>query len=273
MIDIGPNLSNEQFDNDLSEVIERAINSQIRHLILTSTDWKTYQKNLLIIEKYHSQISLSTTFGLHPHSVMKDKIIFSHIKEALTNNYVKAIGEFGLDYFRMIGPKEKQIEVMSKFLEYAQQYPHLSLFLHERGAFDDFYHLLKQSSLTNNMVVHCFTGTVKEATAYLDLGCSLGVTGWISDKRRNQDVVEAIKYIPLDKLMIETDCPYLTPFNMPSRPRRNEPSFLKHVAQSIADIKNVPIQLVIETTTKNSLDFFKLTDYNIVMNNNNIGKI
>lgn len=262
MIDIGPNLSSEQFSQDLNEVIERAITANVNGFILTSTEWKSFQKNLQIVNQYQSKTLIKTTYGLHPHYAHNDHAIFENINKALINPHVIALGEFGLDYFRMLTPKEKQIEVMEKFIEVGKNHPHLSLFLHEREAFEDFTSLLKHKG-DNKAVVHCFTGTKEQAKAYLDLDCYIGVTGWISDKRRNNDIKKALEYIPLEKLMIETDSPYLTPFNMPNRPRRNEPAFLEYVAKSIAEIKHCALSQVIEQTTQNALDFFSLPDYNI----------
>lgn len=273
MIDIGANLSNEQFNKDLDIVINNAVIAKLQGIILTSTNLKTYYSNLDIIDKYKNDILIKTTYGLHPHSVANDYNVFSNIDSVFNNPSVVSIGEFGLDYVRMIGDKYKQIEVMNKFLDIAHQFPHQSLFLHERGAFSDFYDLLKNANIKNKKVVHCFTGTLKEAKDYMDIDCFIGITGWISDQRRNNDLKDALNYIPLDRLMIETDCPYLTPFNMIKRPKRNEPSLLIHIAQSIADIKNISVEKVIESCTKNSLDFFSLNDYNNNIKNNQVKKI
>lgn len=260
MIDIGPNLSNERFDNDLQEVILRSKAANVCGLILTSTDLPTYYKNQSIIDKFNNDTHIYTTYGLHPHKAMHSQEIFENAHLHLSNPTVVAIGEFGLDYFRMLNPKEMQLDVMEKFVILAKDFPHLPLFLHEREAFSDFYSVLK--NVSNKKVVHCFTGNKNELKHYLDLGCYIGITGWISDKRRNSDLVDALSYLPLDRLMIETDCPYLTPKNMPTKQYRNEPAFLPYVAQSIAEILNLDPALIIEQTTKNSLDFFNINSYN-----------
>lgn len=262
LMDIGPNLSHEQFNGDLSEVIQRAKDNKIHHLLMTSTDWSSFQKNLEIIAQYGQELEIRTTYGLHPHYSQKSAIIFKNIEQSLSRPEVKAIGEFGLDYFRMLNPKEVQINVMEQFLHYAHQFNHLPLFLHEREAFEDFRDILASSGIANRAVVHCFTGNRDKAKSYLDLGCYIGVTGWISDSRRNHDIVEALKYIPLDRLMIETDCPYLTPRNLPFKTYRNEPSFLPWVAQSVAEIKQYSVEQVIAQTRENSLAFFAFDGYN-----------
>lgn len=266
MFDIGANLSHEQFKPDLSEVIQRAIKAGVSGMLLTSTDWQSFQDNLVLIERFGSQIFLKTTYGLHPHYAKKHDSILPYLEKHLNNECVAAVGEFGLDYFRMLSPQKTQQMVMSQFIEAAKKVPEKPLFLHERDAFEDFLHLLKQVG-KNKKVVHCFTGNTQAVKAYLDEDCYIGLTGWISDSRRNMDIVKAIEYIPLDKLMIETDCPYLTPFNMSKRPRRNEPAFLLYIAQSIAEIKKVSIQEVVHKTYQNTVDFLALDGYNIKNNN------
>lgn len=262
LIDIGPNLSHEQFNTDLAQVIQRAKDNHVSHLLMTSTDWSSFQKNLAIIEQYGQELEIYTTYGLHPHYSQKSAPIFKNIEQNLAKPEVKAIGEFGLDYFRMLNPKETQTQVMEQFLHHARNFSHLPLFLHEREAFEDFRHILGTSGVPNQAVVHCFTGDKSKAKAYLDMGCYIGVTGWISDTRRNQDIVQALEYIPLDRLMIETDCPYLTPKNLPFKTYRNEPAFLPWVAQSVAQIKQCSVEEVMIQTRNNSLAFFAFDGYN-----------
>lgn len=263
MIDIGANLSSTQFDNDLEEVITRAKDNNISSLILTSVDLKTYFKNIDIINSYQHILPIYNTYGLHPHHAIHWEEIFSNIKTHLQHSSVKAIGEFGLDYFRMISPQNIQIKVMEKFLEEAKNFTHLPLFLHERESFNDFYHILKSSNVSNKSVVHCFTGNKEQLKSYVDLGCFIGITGWISDSRRNQDIVEALKYLPLDRLMIETDCPYLTPKNFSKKYVRNEPAYLSYINKSIAELLNRSEEEVKRIGIQNTLDFFSIPAYNI----------
>lgn len=263
MIDIGANLANEAFDNDIEEVIHRAKEHKLTSLILTTVDLDSYYKNLEIIQEYEHILPLYTTYGLHPHESKQHESIFPDIDLHLSNPKVKAIGEFGLDYFRMNSPKETQIYVMEKFLECAKSFAHLPLFLHERDSFDDFYSTLKNSQISNKSVVHCFTGNKDNLRKYVDLGCYIGITGWISDSRRNQDLVEAISYLPLDRLMIETDCPYLTPRNLSKKRLRNEPCYLNYIVESLSDLLNVEHEFIQKTTIQNTLDFFNIPHYNI----------
>lgn len=254
MFDIGPNLCNKQFDNDLESVLVNAKKQNVDHLLLTSTDHFSFIKNLDIISKYNSLISMKTTYGLHPHHAKNYNNFFNHFEKYITHPEIKAIGEFGLDYFRFISTREEQIKAMELFLEKAEKYSHLPLFLHERDAFEDFYGLIKTTQ--SRGVVHCFTGSLSNVKKYLDLGLYIGITGWISDSRRNDDLLNAVKYIPMDKLLIETDCPYLSPKNVIKNIRRNEPQYLSHVALSISHLKNIPVATVVEKTIQNSLDLF-----------------
>lgn len=255
MFDIGPNLCNKQFDNDIEDVLINAKKEGVNHLLLTSTDHFSFLKNIQIIEKYSHIINMKTTYGLHPHNAKNYKMFFHNFDKNISNSYVNAIGEFGLDYFRMISSREEQIKAMELFLEKASQNSNLPLFLHERDAFNDFYDLIKTTK--SKGVVHCFTGSLENVKAYLDLGLYIGITGWISDNRRNDDLLNAVNYIPLDRLLIETDCPYLSPKNVIKNIKRNEPKYLSHVALSIADIKKITIDTVIEKSTANGLALFK----------------
>ena len=256
MFDIGANLTNNQFKNDVKDVLINAKNNGIDGILLTSVDYQSLIENLSLIKTYSHIMFLKTTFGLHPHNSEKSQDIFQHI-ELLSNPEIISIGEFGLDYFRMIAKKETQQEVMHRFMDLAKTTPDKSLFLHERDAFEDFYSILKEHHLSNNSVVHCFGSGKDNMRKYLDLGCYIGFTGWISDHRRNQDVIEAIKYIPEDKILIETDAPYLTPFNMPNKPRRNEPAYLTYVLDSISEIKKQKKSELNQTILDNTKKFFK----------------
>ena len=146
------------------------------------------------------------------------------------------MGECGLDYNRNFSPPDKQREAFEAQLELAASVSK-PVFLHERDAHDDFRRILAnaRASLTG-MVVHCFTGTVEQAEAYLELGAHLGITGWICDERRGQSLVEAVSAIPDDRLLVETDAPFLLPRDLRPKPssRRNEPRHLPHIVDVIA---------------------------------------
>ena len=138
------------------------------------------------------------------------------------------------------------------------------LFLHERAAFDRFIAILKEHSSLPEGVVHCFTGQLKEAKTYLEMGYYIGFTGAITDMRRFAALEEVVRYVPLDRILIETDAPFMMPKNVPTRQlsyhqqRRNEPAFLPYVAQTIAHYKGVPLKAVADKTRENAEVLFKL---------------
>lgn len=133
------------------------------------------------------------------------------------------------------------------------------LFLHERKAENDFLQIMKQHrEICKKSVVHCFTGSKEAAMRYLNLGCYIGITGWICDERRNQELIDAVKIIPIERMMLETDAPYLTPRNVKGLDRVNVPENIFYVAQKIAEIKKVDVDFIIEEIKRNTIDFFKL---------------
>ena len=139
-------------------------------------------------------------------------------------------------------------------------YKRQPLFLHQRDSHDDFIKILrKYSSDINKSVVHCFTGTKEQLNDYLELDCYIGVTGWICDAKRNVELRKTIKNIPLERLMIETDCPYLIPKNLQEKPKnnRNEPTYLNHIANEVAELMKKDINDIREKTYKTSLSFFQ----------------
>lgn len=260
LIDIGANLSNKQFENDLKEVISNSEKAHLKAIYLTTTDKETFYTNLDICSEFHTEnLNLYTTWGLHPHKA-KDLNDFIHSTEKLhTHSSIKAIGEFGLDFFRMLSTESEQVNCFEFFLDYSSKL-NLPLFLHERQAHEQFVSIYKQFKIKSNAVVHCFTGNKCEAKDYLDMGFFLGVTGWICDNRRNIDLIEAVKYIPIDKILIETDSPYLKPRNIKQKNIRNEPKNLIYVLETIANIKNISIEEAANILYNNTINFFNNYD-------------
>lgn len=252
LIDIGANLSNKQFNDDLNQVIDNAFANQISQIYSTTTDKDTFFSNIAICEKYPN---IFTTWGLHPHNanVLDDFIL--QTKKHTNHPKVKAIGEFGLDFFRMISDQKSQENAMNYFLSKSNNL-NLPLFMHEREAHDTFVSILKNNPTNNYGVVHCFTGTKKQLLSYLDLNLYIGITGWICDDRRNHTLLEAIKFLPLDKIMIETDSPYLKPRNLKQRSPRNEPKNLIYILNYISELKNIPVEELSVILYNNTLRFF-----------------
>lgn len=254
MIDIGANLSSDRFD--LPAVLKRAFESNLDSIILTTTDLKSFHTNIDIIKNY-PQYSLFTTLGLHPHNAQDYQFFFQEFDNLIDNAKIVSIGEFGLDYYRMISDKKTQRTVMQQFMEKCKHHS-LPLFLHERGAFDDFVAILKEHNTAHKKVVHCFTGSKEQLKVYLDLDCYIGITGWVTDERRNRELKEALKYIPPNRLMIETDCPYLTPKNMPQPANTNEPAYLYYINLYLSAQLGKDSSQLINIINKNTKEFFSI---------------
>ena len=163
-------------------------------------------------------------------------------------------------FFRNLSTYEEQIFAFEEQIKIAID-ANKPLFLHQRDSHDDFIKILrKYSSEISKAVVHCFTGTRQQLDDYLELDCYIGITGWICDAKRNAELRKTIKNIPLERLMIETDCPYLIPKNLPEKPKnnRNEPNNLNHIVAEISALINIDEDVLRDETFKNTLDFFTI---------------
>lgn len=258
-IDIGINLMHRSFEPDREQIIQEAAHLGVSPLILTGTSVKESRAASQYAAKHPSQ--LYSTAGVHPHDAKScnDNTI-SQLRQLLEQPQVVAVGECGLDYDRDFSPRPVQLEWFEKQLELAKEM-NLPLFLHECKAFSDFYELLKQySELCSQSVVHCFTGTLKELNAYLGLGCYIGITGWICDERRGMTLRSIVSRIPKDRIMIETDAPFLTPRDLPNRPQRNEPKYLPHICAEIAKWRRESPEELAKISTENAMRFFSLSN-------------
>lgn len=257
MIDIGPNLTDPTFHKDLDTVIENARANNVKTCILTGTSLKGSKEAIRIVEHYKPSYRMYSTVGIHPHHASSvNEQVLSELKTLCQNENVLAIGECGLDFNRNYSPQDAQISCFEKHLELAEEIGK-PVFLHERDAFDTFVACLSKYKVHG--VVHCFTGNAEQAQTYINMGFYIGVTGWITDKRRNSDLIEAMKHIPLDRLLIETDSPYLAPRNSKKRIQRNEPMYLPLVVQKIAEVLSISEQEVIEQTTANACKLFGIS--------------
>ena len=261
-IDIGINLTNKQFAGEYDEVIDRAISAGVEQILLTGTSVRSSKEALGLAEEYPE--TLFATVGIHPHDAKtmnaeSIKILASLLKE----KKVVAVGECGLDFDRDFSPRPVQESCFHAQLSLAEEVQK-PLFLHERAAFDRFIAILKEHSSLPEGVVHCFTGQLKEAKTYLEMGYYIGFTGAITDVRRFAALEEVVRYVPLDRMLIETDAPFMMPKNVPTRQlsyhqqRRNEPAFLPYVAQTIAQYKGVTLKAVADKTRENAEALFKL---------------
>lgn len=256
--DIACNFTSDRFDNDLDEVINQAIVNNITKFGLICSRLSDIDKLLEIYNRYSKDMFF--TIGVHPHHANEiNEEYLKKLKEVINNNNPHAIGETGLDFFRNLSTYEEQIFAFEEQIKIAID-TNKPLFLHQRDSHDDFIKILrKYSSDINKSVVHCFTGTKEQLDDYLELDCYIGVTGWICDAKRNVELRKTIKNIPLERLMIETDCPYLIPKNLEEKPKnnRNEPTYLNHIANEVAALMKEDINDIREKTYKTSLSFFQ----------------
>ena len=263
LIDIGVNLTDKSFQKDLTRVIERATGCGVSQMVVTGTNLQHSDAAIELCEKWSGV--LYSTAGVHPHHAKEwtDKTALE-IHGMSQINSVRAIGECGLDYNRNFSDPKDQRRCFEAQLELAADLK-LPVFLHQRDAHADFMSILVRwrDQLVGG-VAHCFTGSVVEAKAYIELDLMIGVTGWLCDERRGQSLQEAVKEIPLSQLMIETDAPYLMPRDLPEsisaelQERRNEPFVLPHVCSALARYKDETPAEVAKQTTAAARQFFKL---------------
>ena len=254
--DIGANLTHESFDKDFNKVIEEAKMYDVKKICITSTSIEDTKISLKLLEK--NEDFFITTCGIHPHyanSFKKSNI--EEIKKLSEHAAIKAIGETGLDFNRNFSKKENQILCFNSQIEVAQEL-NLPLFLHQRDAHKDFMDCFKNIDLKVNAVVHCFTGEKEEFYEYLDKGFWIGFTGWICDPVRGKHMIDLLSNMPLDRIMIETDSPYLLPKNLKIKGRRNEPKFIVEVAKKIAKLQNKNLDEISQIFFENSMRFFNL---------------
>ncbi|WP_345990614.1 TatD family hydrolase [Chryseobacterium sp. Chry.R1] len=258
-IDIGINLINKQFYNEQDEVINRALDNGVDYMILTGTSVRGSKESADIAQDYPD--ILFSTAGIHPHDAKSfNEQSIGELRDLLKQDHVVSVGECGLDFDRDFSPRPLQEKCYRAQLELAIQI-NKPLFLHERSAFKRFTEITEDYlSQLPEAVVHCFTGTLEEAKSYLDKGFYLGFTGAISDEKRFKHLEEVIRYVPLERMMIETDAPFMLPKNISARSqnRRNEPAFLPYVAQTIAQIKKISLTDVAEETTAVARKFFRI---------------
>lgn len=252
--DIGLNLFCRQFP-DPERIIEEALESRVC-CILTGTDTKENKK----INDFVKTHDVFGTVGIHPHNADRAKQEdFALIERILKENKrVVAVGECGLDYDRMFSTKENQIRCLEKHIVLAEKLDK-PLFLHERSASGDFIKRFKNHpDICKKSVVHCFTGNKTALDQYLSMGFSIGITGWICDDRRAKELREAVHLIPLDRILVETDAPYLTPRNVPSLGRTNVPQNVQYVVRELAKYMKVSEDVLAENAKKNTERIFRL---------------
>jgi len=261
LIDIGVNLTNKRFDKDRRDVIQRAQTANLSGFLITGTSVEESQKALALCQQYqeHFPNYLYCTAGVHPHDADHVTIEYLDQLRALAKNeQVKAIGECGLDFNGNFSAPAQQQKVFNEQVALAAEL-HMPLFLHQRDAFEPWFKTLKPYlDKIPAMVSHCFTGTKEELTQCLATDMYIGITGWLCDERRGQELRDIVSLIPLDRLLIETDAPYLTPRTIRPKPKssRNEPSYLPFIVKEIASITGIDPKEIAWQTSCNAKRVF-----------------
>ncbi|MEH8022046.1 TatD family hydrolase [Rheinheimera metallidurans] len=261
--DIGINLFNSQFDTDRAGILHAAAESGVRQLILIGSDIAESEQNRQFCAQLKGCFS---TAGVHPHySANTEPNWLNQLQALLKNPEVIAIGECGLDFNRDFSPRATQQHVFAEQLQLARTTTK-PVYLHERDAFDTQLAMLKEANIKHG-VAHCFTGDTQQLKAWLDLGLYIGITGWLCDERRGDALRQALHYIPLDRLLLETDAPYLLPRNVTPKPasRRCEPKHLPHIAATVATLRQLELSTLAEITLSNSRRLFNLPDHLVAL--------
>jgi TatD DNase family protein len=238
---------------NLPEALQRAQESSIEKIVSISSDLPSTEATISLTEKYSY---IFATTGVHPHSAdtMSEEVLLG-IDRYAENNKVVAIGETGLDYFYMNSEKEIQISSFTKQIHLGKKHQ-LPIIIHVRDAHEDMIAILTNESTADTPgVIHCFTGDYDTAKKYLDLGFYISFSGIVTFKR-SEELREAAKNIPIDKILIETDSPYLAP--VPYRGKPNEPSYVKHVAETLADVRGMSFEEIAQATKANAEKLFRI---------------
>ena len=251
LVDIGANLTHSSFRDDLDDVLARARQAGVETVIATGT---TVEESRQV-----STLGLPFTAGVHPHHAREcDSSTIPSLRELANRPGCVAIGECGLDFNRNYSPHPDQEKWFVAQLELGIELGK-PLFLHSRDAHPRFSQIVRSLKI-RKAVAHCFTGERDELRAYLELGLYIGITGWICDERRGSHLLELVREIPKDRLLLETDSPYLTPRDLRPQPkaRRNEPAFLPHILKTVARALGRPAEEVGAETTRNAETLFSL---------------
>lgn len=247
MVDTHCHLSHPDFEGMEQEVIKRAFDAGVHWLVIVGYDIPS-SKKAFQINHYHFPVAV----GIHPHDTANlTKEDFQSIESLSESEDVCAIGETGLDFYRFLSPRNKQVESFLFHLDLAKR-KSLPVIIHSRGAVKEVLSILKDFP-DLKVVLHCFEGTKGELIEAIDRGYYIGVAGNITYPRSS--MLDTLKYLPVDRLLLETDSPYLAP--QPHRGKTNEPSFLTHTAEKLASILNLPLEYIKECSVYNAENLFK----------------
>ncbi|MCB1107592.1 MAG: TatD family hydrolase [Chlamydiia bacterium] len=254
-IDSHAHLTCDPVYQEIDEILKRAEEGKVEKIINICTDKISLERGLALAKERSWIFNVGATT---PHDVEKEGgLYFPLFEEAASTGKLVAVGETGLDYYYEHSPKELQQTFFSRYLQLATQC-HLPVVIHCREAFDDLFEIAQNDFSKGRVLLHCFTGTMKEAETALERGWLISMSGIITFKR-SEALREVAKEIPLNHLLIETDTPYLAPQSRRGK-GMNEPSFISETAQMVADVKGIPLQEVAAATATNAREFFSLRD-------------
>ena len=251
-------LDDRSYQDDLKAVIQCAKQNGIENMMTVGIDQETSARAIEIAEKFDG---VYASVGVHPHRVSScSDQVMKKLTDLAGNPRVCAWGETGLDFNRMYSPKEDQETWFVRQVQAADE-QRLPLILHERDSHGRLLEILKAHPNDNRRgVIHCFSGNRSELGVYLDLGYYIGITGILTLQKRGIDLRNLVGYIPLERLLIETDAPYLTPVPQKNKSRRNEPAFVKSVLLKLAEIRNTDPENLADITSNNARRLFCVTN-------------
>jgi len=241
-----------EFNRDRPEVVKRAVEAGVAYILTVGTTLHDCRKALSIAAQYEPVYAV---IGIHPHEVKAvDSNTYDALKKFAKNDKVVAWGETGLDFFRNLSPRDVQIRSFGEQLDLAEELD-LPVVIHDREAHTETMEMLGSWKGKRRGVVHCFSGDRVMARRCLDLGFYISIPGPVTFPKSNR-LREIVKDIPLDRLLLETDCPYLTP--EPHRGKRNEPACIVHTAHRIAEVRGLPLDELARATSRNAKELFRL---------------
>jgi len=254
--DAGVNLFSPQFAGQEAQIVADAQAAGIAGLLLISSELTESQLNLSFCQQHPACYASA---GVHPHQAAQvEKDWLAKLQSLLGRPQIVAIGECGLDFNRDFSPRTTQQQIFAEQLQLASQY-NKAVYLHERDAFPTQIAMLREQPVSRG-IAHCFTGDLAQLKVYLDLGLYIGITGWLCDERRGQALQQAVAYIPEDRLILETDAPYLVPRTIRPRPKRNTPALLPAIAAEVARLTGRDLTTLAAQTFTNSCRLFQLQE-------------
>lgn len=255
IFDSHTHLNAEQFNEDIPETIQRAKELGVTEMAVVGFDTPTIEKSLELSQQYKE---IQSIIGWHPTeagSYTPD--IEKKLQQLLTTPKVVALGEIGLDYYWMEDPKEVQDRVFRRQIAIAKEM-NLSISIHTRDAMEDTYKILKEEDIRDiGGIMHSFSGDPEWMEKFLDMGMHISLSGVVTFKKA-LEVQDVAKAVPLDRLLVETDAPYLAP--VPYRGKRNEPGYTRYVVEKIAELREVPFEEIAKQTTINAHRLFRLAE-------------